>query len=222
MNTINILDTITKSDTVFYVLVIVLIILSISTLYLIWMQYRTNQRIIEKEDNKDFFNSIVEESREEHKPLEVKEESFFNYIEEEKKEPIIELTREERIEPLIELPRENKNFPKETLDLQTITRELETLPREVNIKMTPYEEEQEEKAIISYDELVKENNNASIAYSDTVVKDDIVVKQVDLENTGKIELDPIKKELNTKVNVWSYEHEEAFLEALKQLKNILN
>ena len=108
-------------------------------------------------------------------------------------------------------------------ELQSITKELETLPREKTIKLTPYEEEQEEKAIISYEELISKSDNVSIIYSDTSIKDDdLLVKQVDLENTGKIELDPLKKELNSKVNLISYEHEEAFLSALKQLQNLLN
>ena len=40
-------------------------------------------------------------------------------------------------------------------DLQSITKELEILPREKTIELTPYEEEQESRAIISYDELLK-------------------------------------------------------------------
>ena len=84
--------------------------------------------------------------------------------------------------------------------------------------MTPYEVEQEEKAIISYDELVKQNDNVSIEYQDQdEINPEVDIKQVDLEKTGKIELDPIKKALNSKVENTPYEHEEEFLDALKGL-----
>lgn len=111
-------------------------------------------------------------------------------------------------------------------DLESITKELETIPKEYTFNMTPYEEEQEQKAIISYDELVKQSENGSIVYNEDYEKkddiDDIVVKQVDLDKTGKIELDPIKKAQNTHVSISSYKHEEEFLESLKKLQEIIN
>lgn len=107
-------------------------------------------------------------------------------------------------------------------DLETITKELETIPKEHSFDMTPYEEEQEKTAIISYDELVKQSENSSIAYNEDISKtDDITVRQVDLNKTGKIELDPIKREQNTHVSISSYKHEEEFLESLKKLQEIL-
>lgn len=110
----------------------------------------------------------------------------------------------------------NKQMVEESFDLQSVTRELETLPRERTIDMTPYEEEQEQKAIISYDELVNQNYKEHISYSDTIHSDNILVKQVDLENTGKIKLE---KEDNNLIN---YEHEEEFLKQLKELNKLLN
>ena len=110
----------------------------------------------------------------------------------------------------------------EMVDLQSITKDLESKQNEKNIDFTPYEEEQEERAIISYDELVEASKNVSINYSEEKNIDDVLIKKVDLDNTGKIELDPIKKELNSKVEIVSYEHEEAFLKALKQLQSLLN
>ena len=73
-------------------------------------------------------------------------------------------------------------------DLQSITKELEVLPREKTIELTPYEEEQESKAIISYDELVNNRRNDEINYSDTNKAEEIEIKQVDLEKTGNIEI----------------------------------
>lgn len=119
-------------------------------------------------------------------------------------------------------PEDNASVTKELTELETEAKELEQLAKGHEVKMTPYEEEQEEKAIISYDELLQKSSNVSIGYSSFSNEDDVVVKQVDLNNTGKIELDPIQKELNSKVRIINYEHEEEFLNALKQLKNMLN
>ena len=110
----------------------------------------------------------------------------------------------------------------EMVDLQNITKDLENKQNEKTIDFTSYEAEQEEKAIISYDELLEASKKVSINYSEEKNIDDVLVKKVDLDNTGKIELDPIKKELNSKVELVSYEHEEDFLKALKQLQSLLN
>ena len=107
-------------------------------------------------------------------------------------------------------------------ELKNISKTLENIPRNRNIDLTDYETEQEEKAIISYEELLNTKNNASINYLNSISEDNIEVKQIDLDNTGKIELDPLKKELNTKVTLISYEHEEEFLKSLKQLQYLLN
>ena len=102
-------------------------------------------------------------------------------------------------------------------NLRELTDKLSNLEPKV-VDMTPYEVEQEEKAIISYDELVKQNDNVSIEYQDMDKPNpDVDIKQVDLEKTGRIELDPIKKALNSKVENNQYEHEEEFLDALKGL-----
>lgn len=117
---------------------------------------------------------------------------------------------------------DSTSVAKELVEFEREAKELEQLAKGHEVKMTPYEEEQEEKAIISYDELLEKSSNVSIGYSSCSNEDDIVVKQVDLNNTGKIELDPIQRELNSKVRIINYEHEEEFLAALKQLKNMLN
>ena len=121
-----------------------------------------------------------------------------------------------------ELIKDKKDNNKEIQELKELSKTLENLPKNNNVELTDYEAEQEEKAIISYDELLNTRNNVSINYLDSKVEDDILVKQIDLDNTGKIELDPIKQELNTKVTLVSYEHEEEFLKALKNLQYLLN
>ena len=118
---------------------------------------------------------------------------------------------------------EEKNPKKEIDELKELSILLANKPKSTdNISLTDFEKDQEEKAIISYDELLKNRNNVSISYANTEIKDDIEVKQIDLNNTGELELDPIKKELNTKISLIKYEHEEEFLNSLKQLQYLLN
>ena len=103
----------------------------------------------------------------------------------------------------------------EIVSLKEITEALENAEPS-NIDLNKYEEEQEEKAIISYDELLKRKNDFAINYTE---EEDLVVKKVDLDNL--INKDVIVKP-EIKVSVISYEKEEAFLEALKQLQQTLN
>ena len=55
---------------------------------------------------------------------------------------------EDKIQPVMEEVNNDNN------DLQSISKELEQLPKEHNVDMTQYEMEQEKTAIISYDELL--------------------------------------------------------------------
>ncbi len=108
---------------------------------------------------------------------------------------------------------------KELVDLLKITKALEEAePQNSNLNL--YEEEQEEKAIISYDELIKKKNDFAINYSEEKnIDDDLTIKKVDLNNLiNKEEI--VKPEI--KVTIISYEKEEAFLEALKRLQQTLN
>ena len=103
--------------------------------------------------------------------------------------------------------------------LKEITEALENAePSAVNLNR--YEEEQEEKAIISYDELLKRKNDFAINYSEEEnLDEDLTVKKVDLDNLINRDI-VVKPEI--KVAVISYQKEEAFLEALKQLQQKLN
>lgn len=111
------------------------------------------------------------------------------------------------------------------LDLPSITKELENMSKST-VNLTPYEEEQEEKAIISYDELIKTRSDLKINYQEEEHLDDVLVKKVDMENmTSEIDISEIKEkieETNKAPVVISYEKEEAFLESLKKLQQMLN
>ncbi len=113
----------------------------------------------------------------------------------------------------------NKTFTDEITDLKQITKALENAePSTINLNK--YEEEQEEKAIISYQELLKHKNDFALNYSEEEsIDDDLTIKKVDLDNLVNHEIQ-IKPEF--KVTVISYEKEEAFLEALKALQQKLN
>ncbi|MCM1053609.1 MAG: hypothetical protein NC483_06525 [Ruminococcus sp.] len=116
---------------------------------------------------------------------------------------------------------ENADISKLTeLDfLKEITEEIENSePKEISLNN--YEEEQEEKAIISYDELIKHKNNFALNYSEEeTINDDIKVKKVDLDNLVNKDL---KVESKVHGAIFNYEKEEAFLAALRALQQTLN
>lgn len=119
-----------------------------------------------------------------------------------------------------ELPiREEKKEVPEIDNLKEITNAiLEREPTAINLNN--YEEEQEEKAIISYDELIKRKNGFVLNYSEEEnIDEELTIKKVDLDNLINKE-SVVTPEI--KVTVISYEKEEAFLEALKKLQQKLN
>lgn len=101
--------------------------------------------------------------------------------------------------------------------LEQITKNLEENHKPINISLTNYEQEQENNAIISYDELIKNKNNFSVNYDESYIPKDksVDVKKVDLNDYSPKEP---THESNIKVTLMSYEKEEAFLKALKQLQ----
>ncbi len=119
----------------------------------------------------------------------------------------------------IEVVKEEKKEITEIDNLKEITNAiLEAEPPVINLNN--YEEEQEEKAIISYEELIKRKNDFAINYSEEEsIDDDLTIKKVDLDNL--INKDSVVTP-EIKVTVISYEKEEAFLEALKTLQQKLN
>lgn len=111
-----------------------------------------------------------------------------------------------------------KKAKKDRIDLEAITRNIETNYKPVTIELTSYEQEQENNAIISYDELVSNKDSKKVNYDDTYEnRTDIDVKKVDLKKQSGEELPKTKLE----VTLMNYEMEEAFLKALKQLQNNL-
>ena len=88
------------------------------------------------------------------------------------------------------------------------------------IKFTSYEKEQEDKAIISYDELLSNTGQYELNYASEETKGDVSVKQFDLNNL--INTNVKAEEHPTEIHVISLKREEEFLEALKKLQKYLN
>ena len=112
------------------------------------------------------------------------------------------------------------------LDLETITKKLENKEL-APIDLTSFEEEQEKEAIISYDELLKKSNQDTytpskidyeIPYKSEIMLDDLLVKEVDLDNLNKTN----KEVKNEEVVSINYGDEQAFLDALKELREQLH
>lgn len=111
-----------------------------------------------------------------------------------------------------------KKAKKDRIDLEAITKNIETNYKPVTIELTSYEQEQENNAIISYEELVSNKDTKKVNYDETYENSmDIDVKKVDLKKQDGAELPKTKIE----VTLMNYEVEEAFLKALKQLQNNL-
>ena len=113
----------------------------------------------------------------------------------------------------------NKNDLEETQEMK-IAKELRDSMKnsEPTIKFTDYEKDQEDKAIISYDELLNKGSNYELNYEKEETHDDLTVKKVDLDNlvNKNSSITP-----NLEVRVISFQKEEAFLEALKRLQKEL-
>ena len=101
-------------------------------------------------------------------------------------------------------------------DLEKITKNIERDYKPANINLTSYEQEQEDNAIISYQELLNSKDKNHVNYDGSFNnKTDIDIKKVDLSNNEKNGYDE-HNQIN--ITLMSYEKEEAFLKALKQLK----
>ena len=123
------------------------------------------------------------------------------------------------------------------IDLQSIINAIEESPKPT-IDLTAYEEEQENNAIISYDELVNGVKQKEIYYTKEEMVDDVIpVKKITLDtpkepvvNIRNFEITPGEPKIpysseeksDVEEKIFAYEKEEAFLKALKKLNELLN
>lgn len=154
---------------------------------------------------------------------------------------IIETEKEEKVEEIKE-EENNKELPMNIekdgdIDLQSIINAIEESPKPT-IDLTAYEEEQENNAIISYDELVNGVKQKEIYYTKEEMVDDVIpVKKITLDapkepvvNIRNFEITPGEPKIpysseeksDVEEKIFAYEKEEAFLKALKQLNELLN
>ena len=193
MYSFSLIDSFSGSDTFFYILMVLLTLIAIALFYLIYTQ---KKEMAKKLREKSVFSSqVVEEKRTGSSIKEV--ESLVPEL-----TPLVPVTDMEIPDPL-ELTR-SINIINDTMELKNITKELKSMPKERKVNMTPYEAEQEEKAIISYEELLNQNNDVSVD---------------SMENT--LENEVVNKVLDNVVVSTSYTHEEKVLESLKALLNTL-
>jgi hypothetical protein len=113
------------------------------------------------------------------------------------------------------------------IDLAQISKDIESSEPKPII-LNKYEQEQEEKAIISYDELLKTKQNYQINYQDEEDVEGLKVKKIDVNNLTSIlpsnnDSYPNTDDCYNKQTILiSYDKEEAFLAALKKLQKQLN
>ena len=108
----------------------------------------------------------------------------------------------------------------ETAEMKIVKDIKDNMNREENsvvINLSDYEKDQEDKAIISYDELLHKSNKYGINYENEELKDDLSIKKVDLDNFSTNTEEKTKSD----ARVISFAKEEAFLEALKRLQKEL-
>lgn len=117
-------------------------------------------------------------------------------------------------------PIEIKEPEPNEINLEQIVNTIDENPKPL-IDMTSYEEEQEEKAIISYEELINSAKQHPINYDEEeLIDNEIKVKKINLEQLTNTAIQEDMPKFNVKL--FNYEREEAFLKALKQLNEILN
>lgn len=228
MYLVNFIDSISSSDTIFYILMILLTVISIVLFFLIYTQ---NKEMSRRMKEKSLFEDEIVPKVENTSSSVTEVENLVN----EKKE-LVPVTDME-IPDLLELT-QSINAVSPVEELQSITKELETLPRERKIEMTPYEAEQEETAIISYDELIKHND---VRVDNTNIQEEVVIQPVELvqnveDNETESEIinsfvggdvkykkDEDVVEVQEENNSISsgYEHEEKYLGSLKALLKTL-
>ena len=184
-------------DIIFFIAIITLLILIVTLIYFI----RINKDVL---DEDDFFPKTDDFSKQEEI---ITPENIVENIE-------VKETKKE-----IDIYEEYNDEEGELLDLESLTKKLKEEEETDRISCTEYEKDQEEKAIISYEELLQKHNKYAINYEKEEVMDDLIVKKVnlnDLVNKNKEEV------VTEEVRVISYDKEEAFLNALKELNRLLN
>ena len=110
---------------------------------------------------------------------------------------------------------------KDGFDIEAVCKNIEKNYKPETIKLTSYEEEQENNAIISYDELIKNKDKININYDDEYRNPipELEVRKISIsedKNENTLEMPKLN------VKMFEYEEEENFLKALKELQKDLS
>lgn len=118
---------------------------------------------------------------------------------------------------------------KEVDELKALTKNIEDNYEPKTIRLTDYEEEQEENAIISYQELIKNTKGTDVNYVEENKNDEeyqnfeVKIRKIDLSDIPKRKEEVVKKEEpEFKVPMMKETLEGDFLLALKKLQKELN
>lgn len=129
---------------------------------------------------------------------------------------IIKTSDEEELEN----PEADKTiYNAEDIDLKEVITNIESSEPPI-VEYTDYEREQEEKAIISYDELIERSKMGTVSYAtEEVANKEVAIKKINLDKLGE---QKVKEETPKTNSLFHYEKEEAFLKALQSLNELLN
>lgn len=180
MELLNFIYDLTNSDLIYYVLIVLLIIISLAMLYLMYSQ------------NKELSRQMAEKAKreKEKKEVSIEEASPFKQIESlDGREELLEVSKMTIPKHLEYTQTLFSNTELE--ELQSISKEIEDNYKDRQNDINAYEEEQEESAIISYEELLNKTQ---------------VIPKIEEDVEEKSE---------------TYKHEEDFLKKLKNLNNNL-
>ena len=181
MNILNFIYDIANSDALYYILIILLVIISLVMVYLMYSQ------------NKELSKHLMEKNKQVKKE---EQEEIKKYEEVESLDGREELLEVSRMTIPKHLEYTQSLFSNTELEeLQSISKDIEENYKDRQNDIDTYEEEQEESAIISYDELLSKT-----------------------QVIPKVEEKEIKE---TKVVDENYSHEEDFLNRLRNLNDNL-
>ena len=192
----------TQDNQLFLLLVIAMFLILIAIIYVVHAQMKI-RNVPEREEVEEVVNYNI----------------YSEQKEEETKQGLLEQMVEESKEERVLIPEIEEDF-----DLKNVTKELESLPKERTITLTPYELEQEEQAIISYDELVTQSI-PRLEISEALREEVLTDYEYDVDKKYEDDVPKLKQVGETTEVVRTkddYVHEESFLDDLKNLKNSLN
>lgn len=190
--TLSIVNYLSNMDENSKLLLIIIAVISVLLILIFFFNHLSNkkekyQSKIQKANKKRLFAEIEEES----KNIEIPKKEYVKIEKPALEEPVKEIKKEETIETeeVIEvLQDENES------DVDRILREIKAASKEDSINLTQFEKEQEETAIISYDELCKRAGVQKKIYKAPTKSNEVVetIKEEKIESSEKPKYKPSK------------------------------